>query len=124
MSKRADSLVNNITTHLEEDVVKARAEVCPVYRIVAGRLWVVDILAFCAVELDIRAAWHIVLTHRQQVLTFADDSWALAKDTLLVLLHLQPCVSFHYLISVSLNETLTIFANPLVVTTYRACTKP
>jgi len=104
-------------THLEEDVVKARAEVCPINRIVARGLRVVDVFALRAVQLDVRAAWDVVLTHRQQMLAFADHSWALSKDALLVLLHLGRCVSDLDRGDCGGCQELTIFARPLVVTT-------
>lgn len=73
---------------LEEDVVERRAKVGAVNAGVPRRLWVVYVLAPCAVELDRLRAGYVAHAHRQQRVRAAVDAGAFAKVALFVFFQL------------------------------------
>lgn len=79
--------------HLKEDVVERRAKVSAVDGVVARRLWVVDVFALGAVQLDMRGVGYIMQAHGEQMLRVADDARALSEYALLVLVELLAQVS-------------------------------
>lgn len=52
-------------TNLEENVVKASAEVGSVDRVVPRAFWIVYIFALGAVEFDVTSVWDVMLAHRE-----------------------------------------------------------
>lgn len=73
---------------LEEDVVEGGAEVGAVDSGVAGRLWIIDVLAASAVQLDGLEVGHVGEAHGQQRVGLAHDAGALSEVALLVLFQL------------------------------------
>ena len=74
---------------LEEDVQESGAEVRAVDAVVAGRLRVVDVLAFRAEKFHAGCAGRVVLAHGQEVLAAADDAGAFAEGAGFVFFHLR-----------------------------------
>lgn len=78
----------HIRVNLEENIMEARAEVRAIYRRVAGRLRVVQVLTSRAVELHGGDVGRIVLTCREQGLSSAENARAFAEFRFLKLVEL------------------------------------
>lgn len=74
--------------HLEHDVVERGAKVGPVNSGVPRRLWVVNVLAPRAVQLDRLLVGHVRLAHGEQRVRVTKDARAFAKIGFLILVEL------------------------------------
>jgi hypothetical protein len=116
--------------HLEENIMERSSEICSVDRGMARRLGIVDILALGAIELHGLDVGEVRKTHGEERVLLAHDTRALSEVAFLVLIKLdsqKTRVRFYPYNPLKRRKWvyyLTIFARPLVVTMYLACTKP
>lgn len=131
---------NKGRVNLKEDVGEGSPEVGAIDVGVAGGFGVVEVFAFGAVEFDGLDVWVVGHAGGQERGRGAEDAGTFAEVGFFVFFELaidirQRLFSLHFLyllldscgaegVLERVEEGRTIFAKPLVVVMYRACTKP